>query len=145
MKTIIIKTCTSHRPAQSITTASIITSTGISSTKTKCIIFKTKRVNKFPSVKRTHCRGRRFYSIVKKCIIKFKRNIYFSSEFLIYEHKYLKQGWNYIDQKVIMNNSVSQYNNIKLLRTANSPTSYKSKKLIVGMMNEGKRRSTRNQ
>ena len=87
----------------------------------------------------SHCHGRRYYSIVKKCIIKLKRNIYFSFELLIYEHKYLKQGWNYIDQKVIMNNSVSQYNNIKLFRTANSPTSYKSKKLIVSMMKEDKR------
>ena len=67
----------------------------------------------------SHCHGIRYYFIVKKCIIKLKRNIYFSFELLIYEHKYLKQGWNYIDQKVIMNNSVSQYNNIKLLRTAN--------------------------
>ena len=87
----------------------------------------------------SHCHGLRYYFIVKKCIIKLKRNIYFSFELLIYEHKYLKQGWNYIDQKVIMNNSVSKYNNIKLFRTVNFPMSYKSKKLIVGMMKEDKR------
>ena len=37
----------------------------------------------------SHYCGRRYYSILKKCIIKLKRNIYYSSEFLIYELKYI--------------------------------------------------------